>query len=420
MTGIIRQLTSDTDLGEFARISLGAYPAFSRPEEESIRRYHELVEKDHASEFWGLFDNGRLRGGMRLLDFQMNYFGDFIPAGGVGGVAVDLLYKKRGAARDLIRFFLDDCEQKGQYIAMLYPFRPDFYHQMGFGYGPKMNLFSFTPTSLPKGPREHGVEFLCQDDLPELEEFCGKLAADRHGYCRKSAMELENLWKAHGEKRTLVGFRDGGQLRGYMAFSFKRAHDNNFVKNNLIIHEWQWYGSEALAAFCSFIHTQADQIHRVIFFTQIGDFHFLLSDVRNGTDNIIPSVYHESNTAGVGLMYRIVSLPKFFESIHHRNFGGATARIRLRVTDTLRPQNAGTYALTFNDGIISLDTSSQGNGTAFSDVSVDISELSALLMGSVSVSALNRLGRLDAPAETLSVLETAFRTPQAPECITPF
>ena len=47
---------------------------------------------------------------MRLLDFKLNYHGQMLAASGVGMVAVDLLQKKKGLAKDLINYYLDHYE----------------------------------------------------------------------------------------------------------------------------------------------------------------------------------------------------------------------------------------------------------------------------------------------------------------------
>lgn len=412
----IRRLTADEDLQEYARICNNAYPAFPRPVDEAVQRLRDRCPRDHDSELWGAFDGPRMMGGMRLLDYQLNYLGRFIAAGGVGMVAVDLLQKKRGAARELIRFFLDDCERNGQTLAMLYPFRPDFYHDMGFGYGTKMNLYSFRPDSLPLASRDHGAHYLNLEDMPLLEEFSAAEAARRHGYCLMSEPEREGLWKGFGEKRNLVGHTRDGRLGGYLAFSFKRGHENNFVLNDMMVHAWQWDNPQSLAALCSFIHIQADQVNRVVFATQMADFHCILFDVRNGTDNMIPSVYHESNTAGVGLMYRIVSVERFLETIRHRDFGGVTAQINLTLDDSFRPQNSGSYGLSLNQGRLSMEKSRAGG----IDLAMGIAEFSAWLMGSADIVTLYRLGLARVNEDALPVLDSAFRVDRKPECISAF
>ncbi|MGE5652843.1 MAG: enhanced intracellular survival protein Eis [Bacillota bacterium] len=417
MTRSIRQIVSEQEYLEYGRLQASAYPAIPVPAETSAQRTRELAEKDTTSSFWGVFDEEQLLGCMRLLDFSMNYFGTMIPAGGVGSVAVDLLHKKQRVAFELIQFFLDYCAQKGQQLAILYPFRPDFYHKMGFGYGQKGNLYSFTPASLPSTKSRPQMVYLTQDDIPLLTQFCADYVAHHHGYCMKSQYEIESLVKAHSANRTLVGYKVGGKLKAYIAFGFVRAHETNFVKNNLNIREWLWDGNDALTACCSFLHAQADQINRITFSTQDPDFHLLLGDVRNGSDNMFRPVYHESNTAGVGLMYRIVSVERFLKGgAASRDYGGMTASVELQVTDTFRTANSGRYHLSFEQGRLNVHDQPQPDAIA---LGIDIADLSSLLVGSVDIAALYRFGRVQLDPQHLPTLQRLLLADR-PICITSF
>jgi len=69
--------------------------------------------------------------------------------------------------------------------------------------------------------------------------------------------------------------------------------------------------------------------------TQEENVHFFLEDVRNGTNHLIPSVYHASAVSGVGLMYRIINVKGFFDELITRNFNGVTLTFKLNVMDSL-------------------------------------------------------------------------------------
>jgi predicted acetyltransferase len=415
MSREIRKLAKDQDFEDFISVYINAYPGVPTDREKVTERMKWMQENDPNSNIWGLWDDGRLIGGERLIDFKLNYFGQFIPAGGVGMVAVDLLEKKRGAAKDLISYFLDYCEDHEEYMAMLYPFRPDFYHQMGFGYGTRMDKYCFEPTSLPGGGFREGLAYLTADDGGALTECYNEFAAGRHGYCRRA--DMTPLAKGYGPQRKLVGYRHDGKLLGYLVLDFQKGGvESNFVKNYLVINEWISLTQEAFLALAGFIHTQADQFFRVEYHTQNPDFYFALKDVRNGTDEVIPHVYHESNTAGVGLMYRIVNFRRLLEVTAVRNYGGMDAELTIKLTDTFRPQNAGEYNIEFRGGTARL----ADKKLAGMRIELDVSDLSSLFMGAVDIGSLYRLGRLIAREEDLPVLQRVFHAWQKPECVSGF
>lgn len=411
----IRPLVTEAEHLEYCRLQLSAYPSMQGTAETVFENMRLMIEQDNTSQLWGVFAGKQMLGCMRLLDFQLNYCGGFIPAGGIGSVAVDFPEKKQGVAKVMLQFFLEHYQQKQAFLTMLYPFRPDFYYQMGFGYGSKMNQYSFMPASLPNASRPHGVKYLTDEDYPLLRKFSDHYASEQHGSCRRTDYELRRLLRQHATKRTLVGYKLDGELLGYIAYSFRP--ENNFVKNSMVIREWLWANQDAFFALASFLNTQADQVYRVIFNSLDPNFHFALRDVRNGTDNIIPSVYHESNLAGVGLMQRISGVANFLRQTDYRNYNGQTAKLCLKLTDSFYPENAGTYYLNLEEGKLQLKEDHLSGGIG---LSLDISDFSSLIMGAVDAWSLYRGGRLICNQANLEALQQIFAVKQRPECITTF
>ncbi|WP_408636410.1 hypothetical protein [Paenibacillus baekrokdamisoli] len=73
----------------------------------------------------------------------------------------------------------------------------------------------------------------------------------------------------------MVGYRKDGKILGYLVFSF---HKHYQYKNDLVIKKLVYETSDALFELCTFLHTQFEQVERVIMDTQDEYFHFLLSD----------------------------------------------------------------------------------------------------------------------------------------------
>ena len=136
----------ESDLDSFAQIVGNAYPAFPLSSPEEKERFKKNMGETYRSTdrcIYGLYRDGALLGGMICYDFQINLFSTMRPVAGVGLVAVDLLHKKEKVAKELIEFFHDHYHEKGVPMTMLYPFRPDFYKKMGYGYGHQGERVSF-------------------------------------------------------------------------------------------------------------------------------------------------------------------------------------------------------------------------------------------------------------------------------------
>jgi predicted acetyltransferase len=415
-TSTVRPLADD-ELLAFVTIAANAYPAFKlhTPEERQKLAERMGARSGPHDRYYGLFRDGALLGGMRLIDYQMNVRGASVPTGGVGMVAVDLLHKKEKVARDLMRFYLDRCRNAGMSMAVLYPFRPDFYQQMGFGYGTRVSQYAFLPAALPaRGGKEH-VRMLTKDDAEALAACYARIQARTHGLMVKPASDMERML-AGGETR-VVGVERDGRIGGYLAFGFDNDPGGNFIKNNLHIHELVYETPDALAELFAFLRTQADQIHRIVIETQDETFYYLLSDPRDESARMIPSVAHQTNVEAVSLMYRVVDLRALVAGLGDARFGDGTCRVRLAVRDSFVRENDGSFTLSFADGRVRLAEASDADV----QLALGISELSSLLMGAVALDRLTEYGlaTLSDPGY-LETLTRIFAVPRRPICLTAF
>ena len=148
----IKLITPDY-IEDYLTIYLNAYPAYKNTGVEGRDKYRPRIlhsmENDKKIHFYGLFEDGRLIAQMKVLDFSMNAFGRMVKATGLMALGVHPMHKKKGAARDMVRFFEEYTRETGAVVAMLLPFRMDFYRNMGYGYGSKMDEYRLPALNLP-------------------------------------------------------------------------------------------------------------------------------------------------------------------------------------------------------------------------------------------------------------------------------
>jgi predicted acetyltransferase len=413
----VRPLANE-EIAPFARIAANAYPAMRLATEDDLRMFEERLRArmdPPTDALYGAFRDGALVGGMRLIDFRMNVRGVTLPTGGVGMVAVDLLHKKEKVARDLIVAFLDWCGERTAPFAALYPFRPDFYKRMGFGFGTKSSQYRLRPDAFPALGDRGGLRFLGSADKEAIGASYARIQRRTHGMMEKLPRELDRYLEG-GDAR-VIGYELDGALSGYMAFGFETDPKGNFVVNNLRVRELIYETREALAALLAFIHSQADQIARVIVETQDEALHHLFADPRDDSGLLFPHVYHQTNTQGVGIMYRVVDTCAAWEALAGVDFGGATYKLRLHAHDSFRSANDQPVTMAFADGKPRVVEEDQHDVA----LSMDIAEFSALLMGAVDLQSLYLYGlaEISDPA-WLPRLTQLFATPRKPICVTPF
>jgi predicted acetyltransferase len=406
------------ELEEFLRITVEAFPGMNVVSQEDHDRMLERLRKvmnEPIVHFFGVWEHEKMVGVMRLYDFTMKVHTARTLVGGIGGVAVDLRHKKEHVAFDMIRFFLDFYRDKGASLTALYPFRPDFYRRMGFGYGTKMNRYSFPADVLPAGGTKKVVDFLTVDDREAIHDCYDRFLERTNGLIELPPHVLEGLFSDPALK--LVGYKNNGQLRGYIVFRFDPIRDDNFLLNNLHVRALVYEDSEALRNLLTFLRAQADQVNRVIFETQDEMFFHLLSDPRNGTGNLLAGLWHETNTQGMGIMYRVIDVPGLFEVLRERDFNGVDCRLRLDLVDSFYPQNSGSYPLRVTKGKVEIPS----GGDADCAIEMDISTFSSLAMGAIDFRRTYEYGlaTITDPAY-VPLVDRLFHADQRPMCMTSF
>ena len=411
------RVLSPQDFDAFTDVFAHAYPGLVSDTEEDKERAKQRMLETHREEptvtFYGLFRAGRLLGGMRFHDFAMSFLQTEIAAGGVGAVAVDLLHKKEHVAKEMMLYFLRHYRERGAPLVLLYPFRPDFYKKMGFGYGPKVNHYCIKPDALLRGPSKAHVRSLDQGDKQALLDCYHRFMRRTHGMIAKSAYEVKRLME--NPRNQIVGYEQDGKLLGYLVFTFERGE--NFILNDIHIHEFVYENPQALSELLTLLHTQADQIRHIILQTQDESFHHLLLDPRISPPAIISPVYHQSNLQGTGLMYRVVDTAAVFDLLRERDFGGQTCRLKLTVEDSFLPENAGSTRLCFEDGHLRV----VDDGPHDVETRLDIAEFSSMLVGAVNFRKLYSYGLADlTDPEYVGTVDKLFAVETKPVCTTHF
>lgn len=413
----IREVRED-ELNEFARITIEAFPGMKVESQEARERMIERlskVMKEPIVHFFGVYEDETLVGVMRCYDFTMKLHEARTLVGGLGGVAVDLRHKKERVAADMVRFYLDFYRRKGAALAALYPFRPDFYRSMGFGYGVKMNRYSFSPETLPANGVRARVEYLTAADREDIAACYDRFMSRTNGLIEIPPHVLDGLFT--DPALHTVGYREAGALRGYLSFRFEPAPGENWLANNVQLRTLIYDDPAALAALLGFLRKQADQVDRVIFETQDDRFHHILADPRDGSRNLLAGLWHQTNTQGTGIMYRVIDVPQLFEALGQRNFGGTTATLRLDLTDTFLPENGGTYRLVVESGQARLEAGHNVDVT----VAMDISDFSSLAVGAIDFDRLYTYGLATISDDAfVPVVNRLFHAEIPPWCLTSF
>jgi predicted acetyltransferase len=395
-----------------------AYPGFKIDTDEKIvklkKRLIKLQKYDPTVTLYGLFRYGKLLGGMRLHNFTMNLFSVLTKVGGIGLIAVDLLHKKEKVCKELVSYFLHHYQKRGACMTALYPFRPDFYRKMGFGYGTKMNRYKVKPCNLPRGDSKNHITFLQKKDMQAIIDCYTRYFKKTHGMMEKTKFELG--WLINPNIKA-VGYKSKNKIFGYVVFSFKPENQDNFIANNMVIKELIYENREVLSELLTFLHTQADQINYIIFNTQDESFHHLFADPRAPSRTIFEPVAHETNNQGIGIMYRVINTRGIFKILKNHDFGNQTCVLKISVHDSFLQENNGSTLIHIIKGKPHLFM----KGKHDVEIYLDISDFSSLIMGVVSFKALYEYGLAEiSHTKYINTVNKIFMVDEKPRCTTLF
>lgn len=412
----IRKLKT-ADYLSYVRIVKNTYPGFKITEDDKFVARLKKMNKNKAIHFYGCFMANELVGGMILYDFELNYLGSRDLCGGVGLVATDFLHKKQGIARKMLESFIANYNNRGANWTSLYPFRADFYKKMGFGFGPRMDLYTVEPKEFKKYKKEINIKYLTPEDSTYLSELYNLKASETHGYFYREEGFYQNMLPVVESR--IVGFFQEEKLTGYLVFDFVENSDfpDNMIKKDLRIKELIYRDSETLQSILSFFSLHEDQVVKIKLFTQDKDFYHLLPNPTDGKNEDFLPVGYSSGSSGIGIMYKCHNIRRFFETKGRLFTSDTEAKFKLIIKDTFTNDNSGELSLVLDKTGFKIKDHHLEN-----TLSIDIETLSSILIGALKVEKAIKLGlgKFQGDTEVLASLKKSLAIIPEPNCVSSF
>jgi len=283
---------------------------------------------------------------------------------------------------------------------------------MGYGFGKKMNQYSFKPINLPVTSKQN-LRFLNSSDIKKTAECFNRAATQVHGMI----LRRENKFKSMFDNLKVVGYEENNRIEGFIAFRFKQIDKDNFIRNNILIRELVYENRIVLRSLLSFLRTQNDQIHRIIYNTPDDHFHHLLLDPRSKGNKSFFHISQETNISGVGMMYRVTNTSRMFEVLKDHNFGTQSLKLKVTIFDSFLPENDGSTIIHFKEGKPIVVSSDEFDV----EIKLRVAEFSSLIMGVISFRKLFRydLAEISNP-DYIEIVNQIFRVEEPPITIEPF
>lgn len=393
------KLITPEHIEDYLTIYLNAYPAYKDIGDDGRVKYRprilDSMENDRNIHFYGLFEDGRLIASMKLIDFSVNLFGKMQAASGLMALGVHPLHKKKGSALEMVRFFEDYAKRRGNSVAMLLPFRMDFYRKMGYGCGGKLDEYRIPSENLPEADNSEisKMRFLTADDVPEILRCHCAFAAKNHGMAEKFEDEIRALKEDSQSRR--VGYFENGRMTGYVSYRLVCESDVNYTLNRMEVDELVYMNGSVLPSLLGYLRNQRDLAQTVVIRAGEPDFYHLLPSSQDTSGNYIDFGFLQTNVSAVGTMYKLVEPEIFVRATDYRKFPDSAVTAGFIYYDELEHRE-GEMTISFENGSWRI-----AENNAHKDVTVrcSLSTLSSLFMGSCGFSSLVRLGAatLDKP-----------------------
>jgi len=276
-----------------------------------------------------------------------------------------------------------------------------------------MYQYRIKPEHLPSSDERKKVRFLARDDVPALKICYNSVAERTHGMIDETDLGWQIIFEL-GQPIRYAGYFSEGTLEGYIVFD-SESGKGGFLRNNIRLVRCLYRTPSALAGLLGFLHTQADQFDYITYNTHEDNLFYFLKDIRS-SDNLLAPVFHESSTCGIGLMFKVIDVPALFgnEAI---SFGDQSCRIKFNITDAFTPENSGNLIVEFQNGRAHMIE----GGAVEATVTIDISDFSSLVMGSVTFDELLRYGLAKiSNSEMAATVNDLFAVESRPVCYTMF
>lgn len=420
----IKRLSKE-HMPEYINIYLNAYPAGKDISKEDYEKYFglnlESLESFDDVNFYGLFEDDKLKACMKLIDFDMNLFGKMGEATGLMALAVHPLYKKKGLARLMVEFFEKYACEKNSALAMLLPFNMEFYLKMGYGSGDRMDEYHIPTEALPELKEPGRLKWLNNGDIDDVIACYREYGVRKnYGMIDKFQEEVRSMY-GDTDIRRIAYIDETGKMKGYIAFNFVNTSTCNYTLNLADIKEIVYADGKVLSELLGSIRLQSDLVQSCIIRTGNPDFHHILKNPMNIDGNYADFGYLATSRSFIGTMYKIVEPGKFVEATSYRKF----IPVNLCIAFTLSGGFPGQYEDDRGSFTISFKEDPSGRYSSYSfgkdmskadiNVTMPVGIFSSMLMGGLEFADIYRLGLVQIDdISYVNLVDSLFHTDQKP------
>lgn len=297
---------------DFIDLVRDAYPMFVEDRDRMVELLRKILDAGYPELIAARDRSGRLVGTYAYYRFVATLLGRGVAASGLGMVATRLDCKKQRVALALVRDFVRRTRREKLPVSLLYPFRHDFYADMGWAPVAEARQHYLPPSSLPLYPERRMVRLVREPDWKELDRIHRQASGLRGalGLSRHPSRWTSLLRQAQQVYVASEGGRDEGYLLGRFS---KRAGEPDGFRYDLEVLELEWTTPRALRGLLGLLSSQRDQVVELILdWPRDGHLDAILREpVRRGSLHL-PNHLGHGPIVGFGAMLRLEDAAEAF------------------------------------------------------------------------------------------------------------
>jgi predicted acetyltransferase len=327
---------------------------------------------------------GRIVGAFRAYKMAESLNGTLLPMMGLAGVAVSPDARRRGIARTMCRHALLHARERGDFVSVLYPFRPDFYHALGWGLVGELHSFRFRPESLRVDDNSLNVRMATLEDQDGMAACYDRIARHSNGPILRSPYAWKSMFM-DAATHAIVYEQNG--VKGYAVLTYGKGHTREI--RPLIIRELL---AESRAAYCGllgWISEQRDLWREVRYDARVEElFALRLIEPRPPGERHARTLWDPVARVIRGPMLRIVNVQ---EALARRSYQpDIDCILHLTLQDTEVEDNRGECRVVFEKGKATVER--WNGGRADAELQVGMASFSQIFAGEISATQAALLG----------------------------
>ena len=329
----------------------------------------------------GCFDGDELVSQIAVYPLKMNIYGAVYPVGFVTSVCTYPEYSGRGIMKRIMHKSLEHMRQRGQSVALLFPYSIPLYRKMGWEIVSNKISYTVKDRQIPTTPRVPGSVHRVNWENEDFRNLHSQFAATTHGCLFRNNLAWEEYWRWDEDDTMVAIYYDASERpAGYMVYLIK--DDIMHIKEMIYLNR---EAQEGLWGYIRAHNSMIDEVHGNSYFGEPIAFELDDGDIR---ETIRPYI-----------MGRIVDVEQFFAK-YRCDSSAETAEISFEIEDDFLPWNCKTFTVRFSGG-----ECSTVQGESARHAKMTIATLTTMLFGYKTAAKLYRLGRIDADEETVRILD---------------